>query len=97
MQDIKDKLTADIADIEWRDLIPHSQRDAVIVVTPPLKLVEVGVAIATDNTQLVQHWISEDLIHKPSAQQLSQWNAQPNIQFRTLIVQPFVLVAIVQK
>jgi hypothetical protein len=97
MQDIKNKLATDIADIEWRDLIPHSQRDAVIVVTPHLSLVEVGVAIATDNTQSVQHWISEDLIHKPSAQQLSQWNAQPEIEFRTLIVQPFVLVTRVQE
>jgi len=92
MQNLKNKLAEDIADSEWRDLIPHSQRDAIILVTPHLSLLEVGMAIASDNTQSVQHWINEDLIHKPSAQQLSAWNAQPETQFSTLIVQPFVLI-----
>lgn len=93
MQDIKDKLAEDVADIEWKDLIPHSQRDAIIVVTPHLDLLDVGAAIANDNTQSVHHWISESLIYKPSAQQLSDWNTQPETKFTTLIVQPFVLVA----
>lgn len=92
MQNLKNKLAEDIANSEWRDLIPHSQRDAIILVTPYLNLLEVGLAIASDNTQSVQHWISEDLIHKPSAQQLSTWNSQPETQFNTLIVQPFVLI-----
>ena len=92
MQDIKEQLAEDVAEIEWRELIPHSQRDAIIVVTPHLDLLDVGVAIANDNTQSVHHWISEDLIHKPSAQQLSEWNAQPQTKLYTLIVQPFVLV-----
>ncbi|NJK41930.1 MAG: DUF2288 domain-containing protein [Acaryochloridaceae cyanobacterium SU_2_1] len=93
MEDIQDQLAAEIAEVEWKDLIPHAQRDAIIVVTPCLDLLEVGMAIAQDNSKAVQHWISESLIVKPSAQELSNWHRQPHQRFKTLIVQPFVLVA----
>lgn len=92
MSDIRTQLADELADIEWRDLIPHSQRDAVIVVTPSLDMLDVGVALANDDTQSVQHWISEQLIYKPSQQELSDWNGEPNKNFSALIVQPFVLI-----
>jgi len=43
---------------EW--LIPH---DAVFVVAPDLDLLDVGVAIASDNVSSVQVWIGEQLIY----------------------------------
>ena len=42
--------------------------------------------------QAVQHWISEQLIYKPSQEELSDWNGQPGKTFSALIVQPFVLI-----
>ena len=92
MQDLKTRLTEDLADAKWQDLIPHAQRDAIIIVTDHLDLLEVGVAIAQDDTNAVQHWISEALIDKPSPKQLTTWNADPSTMFKTLIVQPFVLI-----
>jgi hypothetical protein len=93
MSDLKAQLSEDLADVEWSALIPHAQRDALIVVNSDLDLVEVGAAIANDNVSLVQRWISEYLIHKPSTNELSDWNAQPNKMFSTLIVQPYVIVS----
>jgi hypothetical protein len=78
--------------MDWETLIPHAKRDAVIVVDGALDLVEVGVAIAEDNAVVVQNWLSELLLHKPSLEELNDWNAEPEKQFNTLIVQPFVLV-----
>ncbi len=92
MQDIKVQLTQELADIEWNSLIPHAQRDALIVVSESLNLIEVGVAIAADDVISIQDWISQGLIHKPSSEELSSWNADPNKKFSTLIVQPFVIV-----
>ncbi len=92
MSDVKSQLTEQLADSEWLDLIPHAQRDALIVVEQGLELVEVGTAIALDNVPLVQQWIAEILIHKPTPEELSNWNTQPQQKFATLIVQPFVLV-----
>ena len=92
MSDIKTKLQEDIATIGWRDIVPHAKRDAVIVVNPELDLVIVGEAIAKDNSGLVRNWIEQAKIAKPSTQQLTQWNNNPETQFTTLIVQPFVIV-----
>ncbi|PSB02183.1 DUF2288 domain-containing protein [Merismopedia glauca] len=92
MEDIKTQLAQDIAEIEWEVLIPHAQRDAIIIVDSGLSLLDVAVAIAKDDRMSVQHWISEALITKPSQQQLSDWNGQPEQKFTAVIVQPFVLI-----
>ncbi len=93
MQDIKDRLSQDLADTQWRDIQPHAKRDAVIVVHHSLDMVAVGVALAQDNVTSVQHWIDEQLIQKPTPDQLTEWNNKPETEFNTLIVQPFVLIA----
>jgi hypothetical protein len=93
MQDIKAQLAEELANTDWNSLIPHAKRNALIVVHESLDLVDVGVAIANDNVQLVQNWIDEQLIHKPSWDELGTWNTHPDREFSTLIVQPFVLVS----
>ena len=92
MSDLKEKLNKDIADISWQELLPHARRDAVIIVKSELDLSEVAVAIAQDNTSSVQNWIASQSVAKPTADQLSQWNDNPQKQFTALIVQPFVVV-----
>ena len=92
MQDLKAQLAENLDEAEWEWLIPHVQRDVVVVVAQPLDLLDVGVAIANDNTAVVQNWISEELLAKPSTTQLSDWNGDRTKRFNTLIVQPFVLV-----
>ena len=92
MPDIKQRLKQDVADIEWQDLLPHAKRDAIIVAAKSLDLLDVGAAIAQDNTAVVNTWIKNQYIAKPSAEQLTSWNNNPQKQFTTLIVQPFVVI-----
>ncbi|NMG08449.1 DUF2288 domain-containing protein [Brasilonema sp. UFV-L1] len=89
---IRAELTENLDEAEWEWLIPHAQRDAVIVVAVELDLLDVGVAIASDNILEVQTWIDEALITKPSVTQIGEWNTQRAKRFDTLIVQPYVLV-----
>ena len=91
-QDIRAELTENLDEAEWEWLIPHAQRDAIIVVSNVLDLLDVGIAIASDNTASVEHWIDEALITKPSSGQLGEWNNELTKRFNTLIVQPYVLV-----
>jgi hypothetical protein len=93
MTTIQEQLAQDLAEVNWSDIMPHSKRDAVIVVYEGLSLVEVGAAIAQDNTAQVGVWIAEQLVQKPTAQQLSDWNGNPTQLFSTLIVQPYVLIS----
>jgi hypothetical protein len=92
MSDLRTELTENLDEAEWEWLIPHSERDAVILVTGELNLLDVGVAIAGDQVSQVQQWIDDKLITKPSVAQIGEWNDYPQKRFSTLIVQPFVLV-----
>ncbi|GBF82690.1 DUF2288 domain-containing protein [Aphanothece sacrum] len=92
MEDLKTRLIKDMAEVEWQDLIPHAKRDAIIIVNENLDLLEVGLAIAQDQVNSVQHWMAEELIGKPSVEQLNTWNIEPSKLFKSLILQPFILV-----
>ena len=92
MAELRAELAQNLDEAEWEWLIPHVKRDSVLVVANELNLVDVGIAIASDNLLSVQHWISEQLIQKPSQTQLSDWNSDLQKRFNTLIVQPYVLV-----
>lgn len=89
--DLRAELTSMMGPVPWELLKPHVQRDAVVVVHDRLDLVDVGMAIASNNTQAVERWINEQLIRKPTAEQLISWNSE-NRSFMSLIVQPYVLV-----
>ena len=91
-QELKDQLSKDVDVAHWKWLSDHAQRDAVVIVNPSLDLVDVGVAIATDNTQAVQHWIAEQLLIKPTEKEIIEWDAQAGKSFTSLIIQPFVLI-----
>ena len=92
MQDLRAQLAETLDEAEWEWLIPHAKRDALVLVAEQLDLIDVGVAIASDDVAIVQNWISEALIAKPSLDQLSDWNSDRTKRFNTLIVQPYVLV-----
>lgn len=92
MQDLRAELGESLDEAEWQWLIPHVQRDAVVMVASELNLLDVGVAFASDNVSSVQKWIGEQLIYKPSVAQLGDWNSDRTKRFITLIVQPYVLV-----
>lgn len=91
MQNVRAELVESLDEAEWNWLQPHAERDFVIIVSLDLSLVDVGEAIATDNTQRVQRWIEEALIQKPSPAQIADWNQNRDKRFNALIVQPYVL------
>ena len=49
MSDLREKLQQNLDEAEWEWLIPHVQKDAVILVAENLDLLDVGEAIASDN------------------------------------------------
>jgi hypothetical protein len=92
MEDLRAELAKMVDEAEWDWLMPHAQRDAIVLVTASLDLVEVGVAIVSDNVSTVDQWITEQLLYKPSPEQLVDWAIDRNRRFKALIVQPYVLV-----
>ena len=78
----------------WEWLSPHAARAKVILVGARLDLVDVGVALTEDNTQLVQLWIEDGWLRHPTAKELSAWNTNKEKEFASLVVPPFVLVRV---
>ena len=89
---LREELAAMVDEAEWEWLMPHAQRDAIVIVAPDLDLPDVGEALTCDNTAIVQRWISEELLQKPSPEQLIKWADDRTRRFKALIVQPYVLV-----
>jgi hypothetical protein len=92
MSDLREKLKQNLDEAEWDWLVPHAQKDTVIIVAEGLDLLDVGEAIASDNIPSVQNWISEQLLAKPSSEQLGNWNTDRAKKFNALIVEPYVLI-----
>jgi len=89
-KDLRQNLTEalDEAQLDW--LRPHLARDVVIWVDPCLDLVEVGVAIAADQSGSVRRWIEEQFLIKPSLKEVARWGEEK--RFKALIVQPYILI-----
>ncbi|NET73805.1 MAG: DUF2288 family protein, partial [Sphaerospermopsis sp. SIO1G2] len=69
-----------------------SKPSATTITAEGLDLLDVGEAIASDNTTSVENWISEQLLTKPSSEQLGTWNVNKAKRFNALIVEPYVLI-----
>ncbi len=92
MSDKKSTFERDLAEVCWRELRVHLQRDALIMVAPELDLVATAVAVSADDKEQVGSWISCGQLTKPNAEQCQSWEACPDTSFRMLIVQPFILI-----
>jgi hypothetical protein len=95
MSEIVQRFERDIAEVTWKDLRIHLQRDAIIIVAEELDLIEVATVVAGDDKIKVANWIGERQLVKPTAEQLQAWEGELDKPFRMLIVQPFILVQVV--
>lgn len=96
MSDYTESFRQDLAEVTWRDLRIHLQRDAIILVEQNLDLISVATAVAEDDKSQVEAWISAGKLGKPSQSQLEAWENELAKPFRMLIVQPYILAQQVQ-
>jgi hypothetical protein len=89
---MREHLAESLGDVYWTDLRAHVARDAVIIVADDLDLLDVGVAIASDDVPTVNDWIDAGKLSKPTEEDLIRWPLDATVRFRSLIVQPYVLV-----
>jgi len=90
-EDIRTKLAADILrHASWEDIRPHVIRGVVFLVAG-LPLIDVGLALANDDSETVSTWIQDHTLSRPSPEVIAEW-AEHKALFAALIVEPFVLV-----
>ncbi len=90
-EDMKKKLQEEILSINWQGLIPHLERGTLFLVTRPLSLVEVGVALAQDDAEKIKVWLQEQKLVKINKSNCEPYSACTEDTLEFLIVQPFVL------
>jgi hypothetical protein len=91
MSATKEELATKIDATDWLSLRAHLERGGVIIVDPMLDLAEVAAAVANDEVKKVERWLSTGVVSKPSAEQITAWDADNGKNFLCLIVSPYVL------
>ena len=79
------------AHIPWHDLQTYYAKGSVVNVASELDLVEVAVALALDNNNQFQAWISAGDIAAVTEQQAQKWFDQ-NPDLWAVVAAPWVLV-----
>ncbi len=92
MSGVIESVKRDLAEVTWRELKIHLQRDAIIVFSAEIDLIEAAVAVADDDKNRVESWLAAGQLGKPTDQQLKNWETETDNLFRMLIVQPFILI-----
>ncbi|MCP5464413.1 MAG: DUF2288 domain-containing protein [Deltaproteobacteria bacterium] len=90
MAALKEKFQKEFGDEEWIVMAPHYKRGALILVDDNLDIIDIAIAVAEDNSTLIQDLITSGKLKKPTPEQVSVWEKQ-RTRFEFVIVQPFVL------
>ena len=62
-----------------------------MLVDARLALVEVAVAVASDDGARVEQWMDAGQLTKPTEEQVAAWQDETDDRFTVVIVQPYVL------
>lgn len=90
---LKDELKEQLLECNWLLLEKHNERGALFVIAPELDLVDVAVAIAEDQVEVVEPWISSQKLRRPTEAEIKTWEAEKKKDIgQFLIVQPYVIL-----
>lgn len=86
-----EKLEKYTGEVDWTYLEPHYKAGALLYVDPSLDLVEVGKALADDDSKSVTKWKKSGDLLQPSTPHAYYWE-ESEATFTALVVSPFVLI-----
>jgi len=89
---MRERLAETLGEVFWSDLRAHAARDAVILVADDLDLIDVGVALGSNDVAAVDGWIRAGKLTKPTAEDLERWPLDVGMRFLSVVVAPYVLV-----
>lgn len=92
-ENLLEKLTSELDDVDWAMLSTHDKHEVVFRVDSSLDLVYVGCTMAEDNTKVFAPWVEQQLIRRPTAEEKENWKADPHKRIgKGLVIAPYVLV-----
>ena len=88
----REELTLLLDEADWGCLRAHLARGGLIFINSSLDLIDVAINITCDNTDIIEKWITDDKIGKPTEDQINSWDDDKQKLFAMLIVSPYVLI-----
>jgi hypothetical protein len=88
----REELALNIDEAKWQWLKPHLERGSLVTVTASLDLAETGERIALDDSACIASLIAAGKIGKPTAEEIEEWDGEPEKKFLVLIISPYVLI-----
>jgi hypothetical protein len=92
MSSTKEELALTIDETEWSWLRAHLNRGGLILVGDTLDLAEAAFKVAADDVAVIEQWVRDGKIGKPSETQILHWNEDKQKKFSMLIISPYVLI-----
>jgi hypothetical protein len=92
MSSTKEELALTIDETEWSWLRAHLNRGGLILVGDSLDLAEAAFKVAADDVAVIEQWVRDGKIGKPSETQILHWNEDKQKKFSMLIISPYVLI-----
>jgi len=88
----REELALNIDETRWQWLKPLLEGGALITIAAALDLAAVGESIAADDSMTISAWIAAEKVGKPTAEQITVWDNDPEKKFLMLIISPYVLI-----
>lgn len=92
MAKTRDELIREKIEADWASLRAHLERGGLVVVDSSLDIIDVALKVADDDAATIGQWISNGVLTKPSAVQITHWDADKQKCFNMLIVSPYILI-----
>lgn len=89
--DLREKLRGEIQVVDASSLLPHQRRGALLIAQRSVDILDVAVAIASDDASRVAALVEEGSVYKPSLGQLADWCVDTELRMQFVILQPYVL------
>ena len=95
-ESLADKLKTEVEECDWSMLDKHLEKEAVIIASPEIDLLSVGLALAQDDAESVKAWQGSNALRKPNKDDIDAWKKDPYKKFaKFIIIQPFVIIQVI--
>ncbi len=96
--ELKELLNGQTGKLSWQELQRHFARGSVIIATPELDLIQVGIKIIEDDKAQIEAWLNGGQLTRATDDHARDWQAmQPHPEFWSTVVAPWVLVQAFQE
>jgi hypothetical protein len=85
------ELIEEMGIIGWPELERHFARGVLLIVKPPLTVIEAAKGMIDDDSALVGRWLNTGTLEKVKDHHAKEWNSR-HTQFEAIVVAPWVLV-----